>query len=166
MHDAYKIGHYWEKITNHEHRSLCQRCGVPESMEHILTECSSPGQNEVWNAAESFWQQKYNHWTRPSLGLILGCALVQHKTQSGRSLPGVDQLFRILISQSAFLIWKLRCERVITHPDEEHSAPAIVNRWTSVIADQLKLDQALTHPRFGKQALPQKMVLRTWSNTL
>ncbi|KZT30232.1 hypothetical protein NEOLEDRAFT_1054735 [Neolentinus lepideus HHB14362 ss-1] len=47
-----------------------------------------------------------------------------------------------------------------------HSAKEIRNRWSHTINDHLKLDQALTHHKFGKQALSRKVVLRTWSKTL
>ncbi|KAJ3834377.1 hypothetical protein F5878DRAFT_589510, partial [Lentinula raphanica] len=38
MHDAYKVGMYWEQIPGYEHRTNCQHCRVPETMEHILLE--------------------------------------------------------------------------------------------------------------------------------
>ncbi|KZT17994.1 hypothetical protein NEOLEDRAFT_1081388, partial [Neolentinus lepideus HHB14362 ss-1] len=131
-----------------------------------LIECSAPGQKEIWHAAEAFWRQKHRNWRPPSLGLILGCALIQHKTQAGKSLPGTDRLYRIIMSQSAFLIWKLRCERVIQNDGAHHNTQEIRNRWTSTLNDNLKLDQAMTHTKFGKQALKRKIVLRTWSHTL
>jgi hypothetical protein len=41
IHGAYKIGEFWDKIPNYEGRGECGICRVPETMEHILTECDS-----------------------------------------------------------------------------------------------------------------------------
>ncbi|KAJ3709535.1 hypothetical protein C8R42DRAFT_598484 [Lentinula raphanica] len=46
-HDAYKVGNYWEQIPGYEQRANCQYCRVPETMEHILLECSCPGQQLI-----------------------------------------------------------------------------------------------------------------------
>ncbi|KAJ3717919.1 hypothetical protein C8R42DRAFT_586631, partial [Lentinula raphanica] len=56
FHDAYKVGTYWEQIPGYEHRTNCQYCHVPGTMmEHILLECSCPGQQTIWNLAERLW---------------------------------------------------------------------------------------------------------------
>ena len=44
---------------------------------------------------------------------------------------GTDQLWRILISESAHLIWVLRCEHVIN--EALHSAEEIMSRWFKAI---------------------------------
>ncbi|KAH9836135.1 uncharacterized protein C8Q71DRAFT_68123 [Rhodofomes roseus] len=80
-----------------------------------------------------------------------------------------ERLWRIIISESAFLIWKLRCERVIGHSEEEgwkHSKTAIRGRWTHMINDRLHKEMDMTHRRFGRKALKRETVLGTWNGTL
>ncbi|KAL0563346.1 hypothetical protein V5O48_018723, partial [Marasmius crinis-equi] len=70
MHDAYKVGEYWEGKENMEHRGTCSKCGVTENMEHILFECEATGQNEVWSIAQRLWNERHNapEWKEPTLG--------------------------------------------------------------------------------------------------
>jgi hypothetical protein len=39
IHDGYKVGRHWEKIERHEEKANCNRCGITESMQHMLTQC-------------------------------------------------------------------------------------------------------------------------------
>lgn len=49
MHNAYKVGRYWESIPNFKRRALCAECGnATETLEHILTECKMSGQDTIW----------------------------------------------------------------------------------------------------------------------
>ncbi|EIM91167.1 uncharacterized protein STEHIDRAFT_48353, partial [Stereum hirsutum FP-91666 SS1] len=166
VHGTYKIGAYWNNIPTMNHRAICQKCGVTEDMEHILVNCDTPGQKEVWRLTELFWRQKLpSRWIKPSIGSIAGCALIHFSDQEGKSKPGADRLYRMLIAMSARLIWKLRCERVI-RTEEDHSVREIQNRWRKEVDVRLRMDRAMTHPRFEKQALSTNAVLRTWSRTI
>ncbi|KAJ7850852.1 hypothetical protein B0H13DRAFT_1585009, partial [Mycena leptocephala] len=54
-----------------------------------------------------------------------------------------DRLFRILISETVHLIWKLRCMRVIergSDPMRYFSEKEIHNRWLSCINQRLPID--------------------------
>ncbi|KAJ7161859.1 hypothetical protein C8R43DRAFT_866614, partial [Mycena crocata] len=55
---SYKVGPHWEKIPGHEDKATCARCGVTESMGHILTRCVLPGQEEIWKLASKIWRMK------------------------------------------------------------------------------------------------------------
>ncbi|KAJ7661175.1 hypothetical protein B0H17DRAFT_953751 [Mycena rosella] len=72
---------------------------------------------------------------------------------------GTTRLFRILVSESAFLIWRLRCERVIQEKDLA-SAREIHNRWLKTINNRLGLDG------YGKKAIKKSLVLKTWQRVL
>lgn len=165
VHGAYKIGAYWNNIPTMNHRAMCQACGVTEDMEHILVECDAPGQKELWRLTELFWRQKHPRWVIPSIGSNTGCALIHFLDPRRKPVPGADRLYRMLMASSARLIWKLRCERVI-RTGEDHSLPEIQNRWKKEVEDRLKMDRAMTHPRFEKQALSTSAVQRTWSRTI
>ena len=83
-------------------------------------------------------------------------------------LQEVNRLYRILISESAHLIWKLRCQRVSEDKPENEwpKETEIHNRWLATINARLTLDRATTNYKYGKKALKQKTVLDTWKNTL
>jgi hypothetical protein len=73
------------------------------------------------------------------------------------------------VSESAFLIWKLRCTRIIELGENEVLWPSkqeIHNWWIHAISRHLALDQAMTNTRYGKKALNKFLVLHTWSGVL
>ena len=41
---------------------------------------------------------------------VLGCGLAKIQDQRGKMLKGSSRLFTIVVSESAYLIWRLRCE--------------------------------------------------------
>jgi hypothetical protein len=98
-------------------------------MDHILTQCETPGQKEVWELAEQIWTRKNLEWCQPWLGNIVSCALAIFKMDDGMQTPGANRLWRILVSESAHLIWKLHCERVIKHGNTPYITEEISNRW-------------------------------------
>ncbi|KAJ3838514.1 hypothetical protein F5878DRAFT_652017 [Lentinula raphanica] len=165
FHDAYKVGTYWEQIPGYEHRSNCQYCHVPETMQHILLECSCPGQQTIWNLAEGLWSHQKSQWVEPSFGTILACGAINLQDQNGKALPGESRLFRILISESAHLIWKLRNERVINGTDPPN-LERITKRWRTAIEGRYKIDLSLTSKRFGKRQLSKQTLGGTWNNII
>lgn len=165
MNAAYKIGPYWANIPNLEERSRCTTCGEIEDMRHILTECRAPGQNEVWRLTKLLWLQKHQRWVQPSIGTILGSSLMKFKKANGKEDRGANRLWRILNGLSAHLIWKLRCERVI-QTGRDYSRREIQNRWKTTVENRLRMDRAVTHPRFGAKALSPLTVKRTWSRVI
>jgi hypothetical protein len=169
LHKTHKCGDYWFNIPTFEHRAMCHFCGTTDSMEHILTECEAPGQNEVWALAKTLWLKKHNSWPQIlNVGSIVGCGLANFKASSGKYKPGTNRLYRILLSESAYLIWKIRCERVLERPDCEHwhSSIEIQNRWLHTMNRRLEHDCAMTGQQYGKKALKKEIVLQTWSGTL
>jgi exonuclease III/ribonuclease HI len=171
LHNAYKIGSFWERIPNMETRGRCSLCNESESMEHIIVECpNSQAIRIVWNLAKSLWLKKENFWPDIRYGTILGCALAAFKLRSGKIAPGKNRLFEITITESAHLLWKLRCERVIKNQDNvqyAHSETEVHNRWVTMINRCLQLDMLMAdRRRYGKTAIPVQTVLNTWSGTL
>ncbi|KAJ7640931.1 hypothetical protein B0H17DRAFT_960186 [Mycena rosella] len=90
----------------------------------------------------------------------MACAAIK------RHDAGATRLFRILISESAFLVWRLRNERVI-NKEIPTSARAIHNRWLKLINNRLGLDRAMTNEhKYGKKAVKKNLVLKTWRKVL
>ena len=124
LHNVHKIGEFWRNIPLYEHREKCYSCGIDtESLEHILTECDNIESKTIWHLAKRAWTNHHKDWPTLSLGLILGCGALNIPTTQGETSSsgnrlnaqrhGCSRLLRILISESAHLIWVLRCERTI-----------------------------------------------------
>ncbi|KAJ7125857.1 hypothetical protein C8R46DRAFT_927517 [Mycena filopes] len=168
MHGAHRIGKFWENIPECEDRAICGHCGVVETFEHIMLECERPGQKQVWALAKALWAKKHQKWPALSLGAILGCGLANFEDEKKKAIPSTARLYRILITESMYLIWKLRCECVIGHDGVPPAKNHVHNRWVRTMNEHLEIDINLTNEmKFGKQySLPQALVLETWRGTL
>ena len=173
-HDAYMIGTNWQR-TNYslelQQRGNCEVCGCTETMEHILSECEAPGQSQIWRMAKGLWKKRNGKWPRPSLGAVLSSPIAPFITKKGKPKTGDARLYRIIMSESAHLIWKLRNEGVIRETDEaprnHASEEEIAARWNAAINARLTEDCALTNAgKYGKRALKPGLVERTWSKVL
>jgi len=80
--------------------------------------------------------------------------------------PETTRLYKILITESAHLIWRFRNERVIQDKGS-HALAKIQNRWLKVINNRLAIDCAMTDKlKYGKKALKLSLVKGTWKKTL
>ncbi|EJD33764.1 hypothetical protein AURDEDRAFT_27981, partial [Auricularia subglabra TFB-10046 SS5] len=175
MHDGHKIGDYWIRMKDetYQNRGYCTICGhdVLETLEHILLECADPARGQIWRLAEELWKHRHPKWHELSYGLILGCGQVTIRDQTSyRKLYGATRLYRILISESAYLIWKLRCIRRIDHSDDPDWRPHqdfVHNEWYGVLTDRMHTDHMATNTsRYGRRAIPRGRVLATWHGVL
>jgi ribonuclease HI len=167
-HNALRIGKYWTHIPECGDRAKCKDCDVIEDLDHILTGCKSPGQEIIWRAAKTLWLEKEATWPDVSLGTILGCGLAEFCNDKGRAKLGTQRLYRILMSESAYQIWLIRNNCVISRDGAPASEDEVVNKCKSSINQRLQVDKMLaTRPSQGKHpALPLKVVLETWASTL
>ncbi|KAJ7254128.1 hypothetical protein C8J57DRAFT_1076442 [Mycena rebaudengoi] len=100
-----------------------------------------------------------------TIGLILGCSLVEFRNSTGKKNRAAARLFRIMISESAPIIWKLRNERIIS--GRKHFNLEIHNKWVNCLNMRLKMDQLLTDiSRYGSRATKLEWVLQTWDRVL
>jgi hypothetical protein len=168
-HDAYQTGLKWQHYSDPElkSRTTCAHCqGEIEDLDHILTKCETPGQNEIWDLAEDLWRSKQLEWSKPGLGTILGSQCITVRSQDEKRLGGESRLRRLLTIESAHLIWKLRCERIMSNKNREFSQEEIRNRWLFAMNERLNQDKDLTDPRWGKKAIPKRKVLDTWKGSI
>jgi hypothetical protein len=139
-------------------------------MEHILIDCEAPGCQTLWDLARELWEKTGHDWPEINLGSIFACGFAHFKTAKDKPDKGADRLFRILISETAHLIWKLRCTRVIergSDPTKYFSEREIHNRWLSCINQRLRIDLLLTDRRkFGNRASNFKLILSTWKRVI
>ena len=91
--------------------------------------------------------------------------LQEEDEKKKKKKDGRQRLLTILLTESAYLIWKLRNERRIR--GKEHTTSEITNRWYANIDRRITLDRAMANPeKFAKKALDPDLVKRTWSGTL
>jgi ribonuclease HI len=166
-HDGYKVGSYWRNIDLLRERGQCEMCGVEESMEHILTKCNVPGQVLIWELASALWQKRTgSELIRPTVSQIIACMLISTDNDGKKLKKGQKRLKSILISESAYLIWKLRNSRTIKGKDPP-SRREIHAKWTHTLNCRLQMDCLLTDKRkFGTKSLNKKLVSQTWKGTL
>ena len=166
---AYKIGEYWTNIPGYEGRGICPLCDKQEDMEHILSTCKSTAKSTAWKLANELWLKRNDSPLPSNIGDILGCSLANFSA-NGKPNTGKNHLYRIIVSETAFLIWKLRNKRWIRDEDsrEHHNIVAeTTSRWVNVINKRLTIDRHLTNKiRFAKRALNEKLVKRTWKGCL
>ncbi|KAG1797200.1 RnaseH-domain-containing protein [Suillus variegatus] len=174
LNNAFHIGDFWTQIPNFGHQARCQSCGEePESMEHILTQCTNPIRKKIWSLAKNLWPNKHSPWPEPSLGLILGSGNVSlpKNTQAPNennqicdaTTKGASRLLRILISESAYLIWVIRCERVIR--DQAHTDEHVTKQWTNIINQRLQLDR-VTACKTKRSTKTTSQIYHTWADVI
>jgi hypothetical protein len=122
IHQALMVGDVWNHIPNFEFRETCPTCNTTESMEHILTQCNANANRIIWNLAERTWPHQDTPWPDIDIGLILGIGCLNtpindeehdpigRNNRTAATQKGPICLMQILISESAHLIWVLRCE--------------------------------------------------------
>ncbi|KAJ7256662.1 hypothetical protein C8J57DRAFT_958204, partial [Mycena rebaudengoi] len=76
---------------------------------------------------------------------------------------GTVRPYWILMAESSYLIWKLRCERVIQNDGKWPTDQEIRDQWAKMLNARLKLDCSMTDTRYEKKALSVKSVLNTSS---
>ncbi|EIW57572.1 uncharacterized protein TRAVEDRAFT_125335 [Trametes versicolor FP-101664 SS1] len=130
LHGAHRVGDYWKNIPGYETRAVCAHCDVADSLEHILVECAAPGRATAWYLADLLLKNRGFSLRGPSYGLVLGCQALEILNNKGNLDSGATRLAKIVVSETAYLIWTLRCERVIgwaLEPRRTHSEQEIEN---------------------------------------
>jgi hypothetical protein len=176
MHSTQKIGTYWDHIPGYQDRQTCQSCGRTESMEHILIKCEERPTRIIWQLARESWPEQTYKWPDISLGLILGCGSITspreiaHQNEQqveqdrrSRNVKGPTRLMQITITESAHLIWILRCERVIR--EKQHSDREIQTRWLRAINARL-INDKITATKIKRESKYQHLVKTTWEPLL
>ncbi|KAF6764378.1 hypothetical protein DFP72DRAFT_1130049, partial [Ephemerocybe angulata] len=166
LHDGQKVGEYWEDKGACSTRKDCDQCNEVESMEHILFECRTSGQETVWKLAEEAWAATGLPWPEITIGTVMGAGLVEIRNENGRVNKGRTRLFKIILSEAAYLIWVLRCEWRIGREQrvhEMHTVTEICARWHLLLNRRIKVDWAITNKTsYGNKALQKSLVMNTW----
>ncbi|TFK95021.1 ribonuclease H-like protein [Polyporus arcularius HHB13444] len=165
-HDGYMIGSQWLRPNMSDElrgRALCAICGECETMSHIILECNAVGQETIWKLVQEIWSHTKAEWKPPSWGSILGSACAVFKTAEGGRRSATENLWCILCTEAAHLVWKLRCERVIQNEGVNFSESEVTNRLYAALQSRLELDRRTAAiAKGGKKALKPQEVEQIW----
>jgi ribonuclease HI len=169
-HDGYWLGKKWDCENFPDEikaRQFCKHCGTVKDMAHILTTCNSGERECVWAQAEDVWRKRGYEWENPNIGLIIGCGTANFRDKEGSRKPGDSRLFRILIAESAYAIWKMRCQRVIPEIMKTFTRRESEARWRKMMNDRIDVDREMTNKeKLGKQAIDRELVEQTWAQLI
>ncbi|TFK81099.1 hypothetical protein K466DRAFT_578698 [Polyporus arcularius HHB13444] len=169
LHDSLKIGPYWKHIKGSEARVMCTVCGTDETIEHMLVDCEADATKEIRRLLAKILRKRSGKRTDLSLGVLLGATAYSQAGSPSKDTAAVERFLRIAITESVYLIWKLRCERTIEFegdPERWHSAKETRQKWYACLNRRLGLERALTNKRFGEKAVSRQLVEATWSGVL
>ncbi|KAF8960924.1 hypothetical protein BDZ97DRAFT_1615995, partial [Flammula alnicola] len=160
----------WENIPQYEHRAWCNVCETIETLEHIQTECKASGQEVIWKLAKEILEERGVDTGHLSYGDTLGCALANFRKENGKPNTALNRLYTIIISESLYLIWLIRCEWKIESDGDVNKIAhknEITSRWRHRINRRLKIDQAMaTKTAYKWKKITKSLVMRTWKGTL
>ncbi|KAI0698301.1 hypothetical protein C8T65DRAFT_581975 [Cerioporus squamosus] len=167
-HDAYKVGRYWRNISGFEQREMCEVCGVEDSMDHILFECTAPGQAIIWDLVRSAMGIVVNVPLQLSIGAVIGAPNIELKGENGKLMRGPSRLAKLLITEAAHLVWKLRCERVIQWEGSNrvHVGEEIRGRLWAAVNRRMQMDVSLVFSRARGKKPKAKLITDTWRRVL
>ncbi|KAF6748276.1 hypothetical protein DFP72DRAFT_820700, partial [Ephemerocybe angulata] len=170
MHGALPCGVNWNDNPAYADRALCQHCQVRETAEHLLVQCPASCQSTIWKLADGLLRRRglpQSESALTTLGDILTCGLPNKKKNL---TPGQERLRTIVIAESAWLIWVLRCKWVIddeSDPELYPSVPEITNRWWKLINSKLDFDLLTSDAkRYDSKAIAVGLIKDTWEGLL
>ncbi|TFK54346.1 RnaseH-domain-containing protein, partial [Heliocybe sulcata] len=178
-HGAYRVGDHWAHIPGYKDRAPCPICpNLHDNLDHILEDCAIPDRDLIWSLARDLWPSAYGPWPALTYGAMIAAGKLtvtpprrrapdprttRGTTATMRPNPGASRLLRILVSESAYLIWALRCERVIQ--GKSHNVNSVLSRWTNAINCHLRIDY-ITATKICRTKRALRSVFRTWALVL
>ena len=168
-HATHRVGKYWTNIPTCEERAICRTCQCEESMHHILTECTAPGQLVIWDMVRQTLREKGHSLPRVTLGTVIGAPLISLRKANRKPDRGASRLATLLVVEAAHLIWKLRCERVIQwedSPEKQHTVREIKARMWDATNRRMQMDRAVVRSTLPGWKPRKGVVRETWAGVL
>jgi exonuclease III len=122
MHDRHKCGPYFRNLPEMQDLQWCRVCSKSETIEHILFECIIG--KTLWSEAETIWNRALSvkwitdaNWVQPTITSLTVNSFQKLKTSQADKKNRVGETltrwWHILIPNTAWIIWKLRCKEAI-----------------------------------------------------
>ena len=131
--------------------------------------CKSRARSTAWRLVNELWTGRGSTSLPTDIGNIMGCGLASFTTND-KPDDRKCRLYRILISETAYLIWKIRNERRIRDSDGKERIDIereTETRWKNALNKRLTNDRFLTNStQFRKRALNEGLIKRTWTGCL
>lgn len=170
IHQTLRIGEFWDNIPNHENKANCTQCNTIENIEHILTECATSGQSTIWSLAAYTLNQRGIDISNQNIMNIISSPLAAFTLPNGKPDKALNRLYIIIMTESLYLIWLIRCEWRIQRKEEitkAHSNQEITSMWLKRIDRRIKMDQIMASKlKFKWRKISKKLVQVTWGGTL
>ncbi|KAF8283347.1 ribonuclease H-like protein, partial [Clavulina sp. PMI_390] len=172
IHGAHKIGAYWHKIPQYEHRGNCliEECeDATEDLNHILFECPANHGKEAWKIADELLKEKDIDWpTATDIHEVIAATVAEIKDKDGKKRQGASRLYKIITLITAWTIWKVRNERVVGE-NPTASRSEVANKLRAEINEhftQDRLSPIYMKANEKQKAAKKKLVLKTWSGVI
>ncbi len=151
---------------------MCHNCHTIESIQHIIFNCEANNCSYAWEVVKEICELKHIPWPRDfDITSVMAIPLLKIRLTNNKIRTGATCLFLIAMSECAFLLWKTHCKRLFdVNEESQNKTPSpqeTHNHMITILNNRLSHDCILTSwKRYQSQALPSKLVLRTWSGTL
>ncbi|OSD00582.1 hypothetical protein PYCCODRAFT_1393188, partial [Trametes coccinea BRFM310] len=169
IHQAFWIGDLWLRPSmpaDLRARAACQICGTTEDMNHILFECAARERTVAWKLTKDLWTATAERWYEPNWGTVIGSPCLFFEDPSGRRRQTVEARWTIIATETAYLIWKLRCERVIQHEGASFAEDEVQRRWRATMEGRMKMDRWSASNGKSKMTLQRHEVDSIWKPLL
>lgn len=167
IHNRHKVGRWFLKIPEWEEKAQCE-CGELESMEYIIFKCKLNNEKTIWEQAEKLWTTttKVTKWIKPNIDLImsLGAIRLKHSHNIKDQAPRwLNEKYIEIVSETAWIIWKMRNDRVFNDVKLESSRAQ--DKWQCTITEKLKTDwRSIARTRDYKQKTQKtKLYMQKWA---
>jgi hypothetical protein len=171
------VGPKWTNIPNFRQRQDCTICYSLDTMDHIIARCQANTARIPWEMAKAAWPHRNAWWPNINLGIVLGVGCInipirredqirrdQDQQYLNRCKPPT-RLLRLLISETAHLVWVLRCERVIQPVNPPITDQQIRGRWLRALNDRLTCDRIIA-TKIKRDKNYTNLVKNTWEPLL
>ncbi|KAL7277489.1 hypothetical protein ACG7TL_008410 [Trametes sanguinea] len=168
-HDSFMLGRHWLRATmppELRERAECGICGGTESIQHILLECQATERTMGWELLRVLWERSGEQPIHPTWGTTVGAPSIVLKDEAGARRSSVEARWMILATETAYFVWKMRCERVIQNQGVEFSAQEVATRWLAAVEGRMKMDLCAAREYLGKRAPKRDAVEAVWKPLL
>ncbi|KAL1675096.1 hypothetical protein EV122DRAFT_219148, partial [Schizophyllum commune] len=127
------------------------------------------GQTDIWDRTRQLCAERDIPCPIISMGAILGCAMKIVRDDEGKPKQGDSRFLQIVVSESAYMVWLARNERVIQHDNDSagaHSPEALRGKLDNQLRRRRAIDMELKDKRrYGAKAISHELADATWEGT-